>query len=65
MRPSHLLGAGILALAGLALTIASRRVPPPAAASTPPPPAPHARSAELDVTFLMTTDTHVGYLDDG
>jgi len=64
MRQSHLLGAGVLALACLAATVAGRRALPRAAASVPEAPAPRARPRALDVTFLVTTDTHVGYLDD-
>jgi hypothetical protein len=62
MRRSHLFAAVVLTLAALGLAMAARHGPPRASASGPP--APRARPRGLDVTFLVTTDTHVGYLDD-
>jgi cytolysin (calcineurin-like family phosphatase) len=58
------LGAVLLALACIAAAAVRWRASSSAAATAPPAPQLHAHPPDLDVTFLLTADTHVGYLGD-
>jgi cytolysin (calcineurin-like family phosphatase) len=63
MRTSRLAAAVVIGLACLATAVAIRRRPATASTSEPVVSARRAPPRDLDLTFLVTADTHVGYRD--